>query len=138
MASQSLQASDAMICNTRALAWFEHKKTNDINFARVVNPSLIKSPKWENALYMRYGIFPAGNMVCDDLNAISHKRSCMQENTDFVRKGYQCMPTADSMFDDFLLIPCPINTFDNRVACDDIKCCSKRHQLFMNITKSKA
>jgi hypothetical protein len=37
--------------------------------------------------------------------------------------------------EEYLMIPCKQNTFRNYVACDNNKCCSIRHQLFMNNTK---
>lgn len=38
---------------------------------------------------------------------------------------------------DFLLVPCPKPTHKNYLVCDEDHCCSKRHQLFKNITKRK-
>ena len=38
---------------------------------------------------------------------------------------------------EFLLVPCPKPTYKNYIVCDEDKCCSKRHQLFKNITKRK-
>lgn len=41
---------------------------------------------------------------------------------------------------EFLLTPCPKPTYKNYVVCDQTecgKCCSKRHQLFNNVTKRK-
>lgn len=49
--------------------------------------------------------------------------------------GYKCY-TPYHMHD-WLLTPCVDNTFRNHIECDDDKCCSIRHQMFMNITKRK-
>ena len=38
---------------------------------------------------------------------------------------------------EFLLTPCPKPTYKNYLVCDETECCSKRHQLFSNITKRK-
>lgn len=127
----NLQASDAMICNTRALAWFEHKKSSDISFMYVVNPNLIQYPIHDIDEDSKYRV---GLGKLETCVAVAPD-TC--DNSLWKCKGYECMPTSDSSFDDFLMIPCPVNTFDNNIACDEEKCCSKRHQLFMNITKSK-
>lgn len=42
--------------------------------------------------------------------------------------------TANSL-ENYLLVPCKQNTFRNYVNCDQNKCCSIRHQMFMNLTK---
>lgn len=42
--------------------------------------------------------------------------------------------TSESL-SEYLMIPCKQNTFRNHLACDNNKCCSVRHQLFMNQTK---
>jgi hypothetical protein len=47
-------------------------------------------------------------------------------------------PIYDSYFiKDFLLVPCPKPTYKNYGVCNEDKCCSKRHQLFKNVTKRK-
>ena len=38
---------------------------------------------------------------------------------------------------EFLMVPCPKPTYKNYIVCDTDKCCSKRHQLFKNLTKRK-
>lgn len=41
----------------------------------------------------------------------------------------------DKRKNEFLIPFCNKNTYKNHIVCDDDKCCSKSHQLFMNITK---
>lgn len=41
----------------------------------------------------------------------------------------------DKRKNNFLIPHCECNTYDNRLVCDGKKCCSKSHQLFMNLTK---
>lgn len=52
-----------------------------------------------------------------------------------VKAGYDNF-TSKSL-EEYLLIPCKMNTYRNYVSCDVGKCCSIRHQLFMNQTKKK-
>jgi hypothetical protein len=48
--------------------------------------------------------------------------------------GYDNINSVPSM-NEYLMVPCRVNTFRNHLECDQNKCCSVRHQLFMNHTK---
>ena len=128
-----LQQSDTMICNTKAFATFYNKKQNDLAFY--------------------YGVFntvptPWLDIDIDSKLKVSGRdpRECVLSRATMTRGGnaVTCLPertpcTPERVWNtrDFLMDPCRENTFRNHVVCDAEKCCSMRHQLFMNMTKRK-
>jgi hypothetical protein len=133
MEQDKLEQSDAMICNTKAYATFYHKKQNDLSFYQSVFNSTPKP--WldiDTDTLLKMGgrdpreclLSPA--MLSRGGNAVS----CRPERL-------PCGPERFKDTRDFLLDPCPDNTYRNHVVCDAEKCCSVRHQTFMNVTKRK-
>ena len=68
-------------------------------------------------------IFPEEPKLCD--------RSIVQ----YRGQNNKAPTNIDKRKNDFLIPLCNKNTYQNSIVCDDAKCCSKSHQLFMNMTK---
>lgn len=121
-----LSQSDSMICNSKAFATFKNKKQSDLSFYYSIDNKVDSPLPYTN---------DSAFMIPQDT------RMCVMTNGIMMRggNGYSCLPDKMSCFtrdtSAFLLDPCPENTFQNHIVCDDDKCCSLRHQMFNNITK---
>lgn len=126
--------SDQMICNNRAEMWFKANKYNyDIEFQQFNNtrPIEIRNINIENMT--RYA--GSERNICNELINARGGNGIICDNLKPV-VGYSYFSDA-RMKDYNTLKPCKTNTFRNYVDCDDNKCCSIHHQLFMNNTKRK-
>jgi hypothetical protein len=119
--SSLIKNSDDVLYNNSAWLTFEHKKEND-------------------AMFMSVMASPHANYKQTAESFFTDSRLCFRNKTDNtpldIRLGYDAFPNGSA--NDYLLIPCPVNTFTNHTRCDDAKCCSVHHQLFMNVTKPKS
>jgi hypothetical protein len=130
-----IEKSDHMICNTKSLLTFEHKKTNDqLFYQQMGNTQRVHLRDVEREYSLLTDSLNPKLYVCNNSidsrggNAISCDRAG-------ICQGYNCYNAYH--MNDYLLIPCKENTFVNYVDCDNNKCCSVRHQMFMNITKRR-
>ena len=134
---QNWQHSDNMICNTKANLTFQHKKQNDLMFYKSIGTSLLspmRDPTTEFNLLS--GKDPRScNLSKAFTSRGGNSLNCSDTPCKSIPQGYDCMKQQN--IQEYLLMPCKQNTFRNHIVCDDTKCCSKRHQLFMNITKRK-
>lgn len=131
-----LQASDHMICNTRAHNVYKHARENDAIFLqRMNNPQAtdIRDMVLENDLFrksMNPRLYTCNNWITKrGLNA----SGCEEQRN--LCDGWSCYTPYH--LDEFLLTPCKTNTWRNHIACDDEKCCSVHHQMYMNHTKRR-
>lgn len=132
---ENIDKSDSMICNTKALMTFNHKKENDILFYNQmgnVQPTQLRDFDAEYELFtntMNPRLYTCNPYV----DARGGNAFQAPERT--MCQGYQCYNSYHMQ--ENLLVPCKENTFQNYVDCDNDKCCSVRHQLFMNVTKRR-
>jgi hypothetical protein len=69
------------------------------------------------------------------INLPLESRFC-DENVVYKRGGNNKNPTnLDKRKQKFLIPYCEQSTYDNAIICNSRKCCSRNHQLFMNMTK---
>ena len=131
---QALDQSDAIQCNNYAKTLFDMKKTNDAIFAQQFNmPQPTGCINRCEELKLWTNTFTSRAPNCDEFimtrgNNLTHKP--MQHCA-----GYQCYPQRGKS--EFLMIPCPQNTWNNHLEQDDTKICSVRHQMFNNVTKRR-
>ena len=127
-----LEQSDDILCNNMKYYDFYAKKKDDLAFCHVMQncwrpeekivdkETKLWQGKKEKDCSIGYHITRGGNAKC-------------VEKEYSIKAGYDNY-TPESL-KDYLLIPCKQNTYRNYIACDDAKCCSIRHQMFMNQTK---
>lgn len=127
-----LEKSDAMICNNHMERQCKYNAMNNQAFMQQMsNPqaTTLRDINMETKSFIGMDT----RVYCNDLinirgkNALVpciNKRPCM---------GYECYTPFH--INEYLLIPCKENTYRNHLVCDDDKCCSLRHQMFMNVTK---
>jgi hypothetical protein len=132
----NIEKSDNILCNNTRYYDFYNKKQNDLALCWQLNGCSLPADKnidFETRLWRgssddcRYGVmWTRGGNAKDP--------SCKKKHTQIdVLAGYDNY--TSSSLNDYLLIPCKQNTFRNYISCDDNKCCSIRHQMFMNLTK---
>lgn len=129
-----LEKSDKIICNNRAEMWFKANKNNyDIEYQQfnITRPVDIRDITIENIT--RYA--GSERNICNELINSRGGNAVICDNLK-PAVGYSCF-TDERMKDYNTIKPCKTNTYQNYVACDDYKCCSIHHQLFMNITRRK-
>jgi len=127
------QKSDSMICNTKAHNTFQHKKQNDLIFYNAISDKIgIPMRDVDSELLLWKGRDPR---ECSLTSSVTSRGGNAKTCDTNICQGYTCFQPA--YLDEFLLEPCKENTFRNHIVCDETKCCSLRHQLFMNITKRR-
>lgn len=117
----SLELEDTLVCenyNSLDKSYREHQ--NELNREFMYVPDYYKCTK--NFEHENNVLFPASSRICD--KEVVHFRG--QNNV---------VQHINKKKDEFLLPYCKCNTYDNSLICDANKCCSKSHQLFMNMTK---
>lgn len=134
--SADLAKSDDILCNNMRYHDFYEKKKNDLAFCWQMQGCVLPQEKVvdkETRLWR-------GNKEADcslDLYKTragnSKVPNCGPVQPFPMAQGYDNY--NNESLKDYLLIPCMQNTFRNHLSCDDKKCCSVRHQLFMNMTK---
>lgn len=127
-----IEKSDSMICNNFVERRCKYNAMNQRAFLQHMGqpqPTQLRDIVQESEAWRGMST----RTYCDSLinvrgkNALVpciDKRPCM---------GYECYTPFH--LHDYALIPCKVNTFRNHLVCDGEKCCSLRHQLFMNVTK---
>jgi len=132
MDNEAACMSDAILCNNLRYHDYLHKKGNDRAFCWQMNACYLPAKKpvdVETRLWKK----EKGAMCGDIMNVrAGNARDC--QPTPKTTVGYDNMASPMSM-NDYLMVPCRENTFRNHLECDTKKCCSVRHQMFMNHTK---
>jgi hypothetical protein len=118
MASEFLVNSDKMLCTNSAYLHYKDQAYNDAIFMLQMRHGGCVSPceliERENGLKITQSSRLADNVSCTP-----------REST-----GFKCT-------NEFLLTPCPKNTYQNYMVYDDKKMCSKSHQILNNMTRRK-
>lgn len=130
----SLEASDNMVCNTRAHNLYKHARENDGIFLQRMNnpqPTGLRDIVLDNDL--RKKSLNPRLYTCNDWITKRGMNASGCEASKPMCQGWSCY-TAYNL-NDFLLTPCKTNTWRNHIACDDDKCCSVHHQMYMNMTR---
>jgi hypothetical protein len=133
MDSEAACMSDAILCNNLTYHDYLHRKDNDRAFCWRMNGCILPDKKpidVESHLWKKEKEAMCGEIM--NIRAGNAKDYICPHPTATV--GYDNMSSAPNM-NDYLMVPCRINTYRNYIACDDKKCCSIRHQMFMNHTK---
>lgn len=131
---QRENSSDSMICNSTAYNTFFWKKMNDLVFLNQMNKSQqtnLMDRCVEDKLRMTQS---RECEVSDRIKTRGGNGTDCREPVHFA-KGFQCYNTYH--LSEFMLTPCPINTWKNSIISNEYMGCSKRHQFFANITKRK-
>jgi hypothetical protein len=129
----NIEKSDHIICNKKASQTFQHKKYNDKLFFQQmgnVQPTMLKNVAREHEL-LKASQNPRLYTCTEDIMSRGGNAEVC-EGTD-ICQGYKCY--TQYHLNEYLLIPCKTNTFRNHIECDNDKCCSVHHQMFMNLTK---
>lgn len=127
-----IEKSDSMICNNRTELAFKYNRMNErlaMQQFRGTLPVEVRSIDGESAYWRGMST----RTYCNDLinsRGTNANKPCIDKTP---CSGYDCYTPFH--LSDFTLIPCKENTFRNFIDCDDSKCCSVHHQLFMNLTK---
>jgi hypothetical protein len=128
-----LRQSDHMICNNTAYNAYHWRKQNDLMFYKQMDMP-------QNSHLM--------DRCVEDNMRRGYSRECEVSKRIFERGGNStnCEPQHFARgfqnynkyhLNEFLITPCPDNTWKNWLVHDDKKVCTKRHQFFMNVTKRK-
>jgi hypothetical protein len=121
--------SDFMLFNNISDLQFKDKKINDMSYMYQMSRT---TPRC---------LIDRG----DELNFLKYKPICVDAINTRGGNYTKCEPERSCphpeytkyYLNEFLLTPCPKPTYKNYIVCGEDKCCSKRHQLFKNITKRK-
>lgn len=128
-----MEASDAMICNSRAFNLYKDQKTNDLLYMQQMNaPQATQLKNLRHDYKLKVGTDPK-LYICSEAMRSRGGNAAGCEGQ-FVQ-GYAYYTKYH--LNDFLLAPCQTNTWRNHIACDQDKCCEIKHQLFGNWTKRK-
>lgn len=128
-----IHRSDAMICNHVAYNQFQWRKANDLMF-------YWKMGAPQNAHIM--------DRCKENKMRMGFSRACEVSDRIFERGGNntECEPKHFAKgflnynnyhLNEWMIVPCPENTWKNYLVSDKEKTCSKRHQIYMNNTKRK-
>ena len=118
MESPFLNKSDQMLCTNSAYLHYKDQSYNDSIFMRQMQKGGCISPDRIISEESRLKIKPFSRMA----------------------DGVSCTPRKLAPFkctNEFLLVPCPKNTYRNYMVYDDEKMCSKSHQILNNMTRRK-
>lgn len=122
--------SDAILCKNIEFLQFQHKKETDLMLMNSFSP------------FAHCGIRDVGKEYKLWTDTFGTKTATCDENI-MTRGGNNhgyyggFNPDIKNKNCEFLLDPCPQNTFKNHLVGDDKKICSLRHQTFNNITKRR-
>ena len=132
MDSEAACMSDAILCNNLTYHDYLHRRGNDRAFCWQMNACFLPAKKpvdVESRLWKK----EKGAMCGDIMNTrAGNAKDCWPPLDNMA--GYDNINSVPSM-NEYLMVPCRVNTFRNHLECDQNKCCSVRHQLFMNHTK---
>lgn len=126
--------SDVMVCNSLSYNTFQHKKYNDLMFLNQMQKTPVKPFMIDPCLEDK--LKPKDSRECDISLGVM-KRGGNNENCQprHFCKGFDCYNSYH--LDEYLITPCPENTWVNHVISNASMGCSKKHQFFMNVTKRK-
>lgn len=118
----TLELEDKLVCDNYRLLDNAYKKNNSVlNEEYLYVPCYYKQNKRfvdENNV-----LFPQSSRLCDkEVVLYRGQNNVIPQTTSFKKT-------------EFLIPHCDCDSYQNWVICDREKCCSKRHQLFMNMTK---
>jgi hypothetical protein len=122
--------SDNILCRNIEYLQFQHKKETDIQLMHSFKPAVpcgIRDVVRESKLWT--DTFGTKIATCDEVIMTRGGN-----NHGYI-KGFN--PDVKNKTCEFLLDPCPQNTFKNYLVSDDKKTCSLKHQTFNNITKRR-
>lgn len=125
--------SDSMICNNVAYNQFHWRKGNDLMFYHKMNApqNMYMMDRCEED-NMRRGF----SRVCEVSKRMFERGGNSTEcEPKHFAKGFQNYNKYH--LNEWMMAPCPENTWMNYLVSDDEKTCTKRHQIFMNVTKRK-
>ena len=125
------QQSDYMLYTNIADVQFAHKRANDLSFIYQMSrpaPRCMMNRDIESKFQIK-----GYRTMC---NPCTERRG---GNAVACGSDRSCPHPEYSRFymNEFLMVPCPHPTHKNSIVCSEDSCCSKRHQLFKNITKRK-
>lgn len=126
-----LEKSDYMLCTNTGYLLYQHRKENDDLFKQqMMNTSKVclRDMEKESDLFLRGSSRVA---VCTPMVNSRGNSGC---------EPVRPCPTpvySQYLLNEFLLVPCPKNTYKNYLVYDDHKICSKSHQVLNNWTKRK-
>lgn len=127
--------SDNIICNDRMYNQYKFVRNNDLVFINQFTKSVpdsirdidsetnLRNSHLTNKNHCLQGAISRGNN--------NNNRECIQTCKDYGKYTPYNMQ-------DFLLFPCEKSTYKNYLMTDDLKTCSKSHQMFDNNTKRKS
>ena len=127
-----MEYSDAMLYTNISDLQFKDKKQNDSQYMYQMSqtiPKCLMDCEKEHALQTTN--YKSKMPTCISEDRGGNNITCATQRT--------CPHPEYSKYylSEFLLVPCPKPTHQNYVVCDEAQCCSKRHQLFKNLTKRK-
>lgn len=126
-----LERSDFMLCTNSAYLHYKDQKFNDSIFVQQMSrtrPQCIRNIDNENNMYITQS---SRLITCNNfINSRGGNVGCEP-----VKPCPEILTSYN--IPDFLLIPCPKNTYKNYQVFDEHKQCSKSHQILNNWTKRK-
>jgi hypothetical protein len=128
-------ASDSMLCTNSAYLHYKDQKTNDSLFLQqmsLTRPVSVRDIQKENTLFITQS-----EKVVSDCPGSGEMMRTRGGNVGC--EPTKACPTLYTKYNmgEFLLTPCPKNTYKNYIVFDDTKMCSKTHQVLNNWTKRK-
>lgn len=128
-----LKQSDYILCKNIQDLQFKHKRENDVKFMSLLSkplPCCIRDVNEEYKIWT--DTFKTRTPNCSEIIATrggNNKKSGVDKQCG----GYECYQGKYN--NNFLLLPCKENTFQNYLVEDNEKICSVSHQMFNNMTK---
>lgn len=124
--------SDQILCNNYASVVYEHKKQNDDVFLNIITqPRQYCARAIDRESSFNISESSRQKKCTDDIKTRGNNATCFEKPK--IQVGYDAFP--NKVQNDYLLVPCPRNTFQNYVVQNKEKGCSVHHQLFNNMTR---
>lgn len=126
-----LEKSDQMLCTNSAYLHYKDKKNNDSIFVHQMS-------RTKNMCVRDVGLEAALQMTMSSRNAVCFPSLTSRGGNVGCEPVKPCPKLYTSYnMQEFLLIPCPKNTYKNYLVFDEKKTCSKTHQILNNWTKRR-
>ena len=127
-----LQQSDNVLCNNIENLQFTHKRENDRSYMYKLSrsmPNKLRNVDEEYQMWTQSFKTRVANCTDDILkrggnDVIPSLSLCA---------GYECFKPCYTQ--EYQMVPCKNNSFQNYLVNDDMKVCTLSHQLFNNVTK---
>ena len=144
----SLDKSDHMLYTNISELQFKDKRTNDLQYIYQMSQS-INNCRIDRGdeLKLFKDIYENKVAICNSCtdtrggNYVGCEPSlpCYTYNNAYKEiQNLETRPEYSKYYlNEFLLTPCPKPTYKNYIVCGEDRCCSKRHQLFNNMTKRR-